>query len=185
MLASHSIWGKKTQGAIRGLQREHGPDVTGELYEGTNAYSVIGTHTSTPHEQGLHQEIEDHRQSIRMNPYDAEVYNNLGVACGKLGYYQEAVEAFQQAIKLNPYNALAHCNLGVAYVNLNRNREAIEAYMHAIRIQPHFALVHYNLGLAYLLTGNTLFAFEQYKVLRNLDEDLANRFFNLIHPSKR
>jgi hypothetical protein len=47
------------------------------------------------------------------------------------------------------------------------------------------AFAHYNLGVAYSRTGNTGAAVEQYRILRNLDTELANRLFNLICGAHR
>jgi tetratricopeptide (TPR) repeat protein len=59
--------------------------------------------------------------------------------------------------------------------------EAIEAYKQAIRIKPDYAEAHYRLGLVYLLIGNKSSALDQYKILKNLDNDSANQLFNLIY----
>ena len=61
------------------------------------------------------------------------------------------------------------------------NKEATEAYKQAIRINPDDALAHYNLGLAYLFLNNRGSALEQYKILKNLDSELANQLFNKIY----
>jgi tetratricopeptide (TPR) repeat protein len=64
----------------------------------------------------------------------------------------------------------------VVYGKLGRYAEEIEAYKQAIRIKPDYAKAHYNLGIVYLILGNKSSALEQYKILKNLDVDLANRF---------
>ena len=92
-----------------------------------------------------------HAIEVTQNNYIA--YNNLGVAYGNLGRYQEAIEAYKQAIRIKPDYAEAHYNLGVAYGNLGRYQEAIEAYKQAIRIKPDYAEAYYNLGVAYSNLG--------------------------------
>jgi lipoprotein NlpI len=59
--------------------------------------------------------------------------------------------------------------------------EAIEACKQAIRIKPDFAEAHYFLGLGYLITKDRGSALEQYKILKNLDNNLANQLFNRIY----
>mgnify|MGYP006268701361 CR=1 FL=1 len=59
--------------------------------------------------------------------------------------------------------------------------EAIESYKQAIRIKPDLAEAHLNLGMVYLRTGDRGSALEEYKILRNLDKDLADRLFSLIY----
>ena len=114
----------------------------------------------------------------------------------------EAVSRYKQAIQANPNNAEAHNNLGIAYGELRRYTEAIAAYKQAIRIKPDYARAHYNLGVAYLSEYNTYLrlrnigvssrllqdaadyrdlALEEYKILKDLDKELANRLFNRIY----
>ena len=43
------------------------------------------------------------------------------------------------------------------------------------------AEAHYNLGVAYFRTGDKASALDEYKILQGLNEDLANRFFEIIY----
>ena len=106
---------------------------------------------------------------------------NLGVAYGKLGRWQDAVEAYKQAIRIKPDFAEAHCNLGVAYGELGRSQDAIESYKQAIRIKPDYAEAHYNLGVTYFMTGDKGSALEEYEILKTLDAEQANKLLNLIY----
>ncbi len=128
------------------------------------------------------EEIESYKQAIRINPDLADAHLNLGVAYGTLGQYTEAIEACKQAIRINPDYAKAHFGLGLFYGKLGRYTEAIESYKQAIRIKPDYVEAHFNLGVAYLLIlGDRGSALDEYKILKDLDKDLANRLFNLIY----
>ena len=70
---------------------------------------------------------------------------------------------------------------GATYGNLGRYNEAIEAFKQAIRINPDDAIAHFNLGFTYLILKNTGAAFEQYKILKTLDKEEANKLFNHIY----
>jgi len=59
--------------------------------------------------------------------------------------------------------------------------EEIEAYKQAIRINPDYVEAHYNLGLAYVLLNDRGSALKQYKILENLDTELANELFNFMY----
>ena len=126
-------------------------------------------------------EIEACKQAIRINPDSAEAHCNLGVAYDKLGRHQESIEALKQAIRIKPDLAEAHCNLGVTYYNLGRHQESIEALKQAIRIKPDYAVAHCNLGIAYLIVGDKGSALEEYKILKTIDAEQANKLFNLIY----
>jgi len=132
---------------------------------------------------GRYQEaIEASKQTIRIKPDYAEAHNNLGASYANLGRYQDAIESFKQAIRIKPDYAEAHNNLGAAYGSLERHQEAIEAYKQAIRIKPDHVSSHFNLGLTYLLIiGDKGSALEEYKILKTLDAEKANKLFNLIY----
>ena len=125
--------------------------------------------------------IDAYKQTIRIKPDATEAHNNLGAAYHKLGRYQEAIEAYKQVIRINPDDADAHNNLGIAYGKLGRYREAIDACKQAIRIKPDYAEAHYNLGTTYLKIGDKGSALEEYKILKTLDAELANKLFNFIY----
>ena len=91
------------------------------------------------------------------------------------------MESCKQAIRLKPDFALAHYNLGNCYTALKRYEEAIESCRQAIRIKPGFAEAHIDLSMTYLRTGDRGSALWEYKILRDLDKDLANKLFNLIY----
>jgi tetratricopeptide (TPR) repeat protein len=60
-------------------------------------------------------------------------------------------------------------------------KEAIESFKQAIKINPDDAKVHISLGLAYLGLNDRGSAMEQYKILKKLDTELANKLFNAIY----
>jgi tetratricopeptide (TPR) repeat protein len=131
---------------------------------------------------GLYQdEIESYKQAVRIKPDYVEAHYNLGNAYGELGRSQDAVESFKQAIRIKPDYAEAHGNLGVTYLKLGRGQDAIESCKQAIRIKPDDALAHCNLGIAYLMVGDKGSALEEYKILKTLDTEQANKLFNLIY----
>ncbi len=61
------------------------------------------------------------------------------------------------------------------------NKEAIASYKQAIRINPDNADAHICLGLAYILLNDGGSALDQYKILKSLDPELANKLFNMIY----
>ena len=65
-----------------------------------------------------------HAIEVTQNNYIA--HNNLGVAYGDLGRYQDAIESCKQAIKIKPDYAEAHSNLGKAYLMTGDKGSALE-----------------------------------------------------------
>jgi Flp pilus assembly protein TadD len=148
------------------------PDLAEAHYNLGVSYGKLGRYA---------EEIDCYKQAIRIKPDYAEAYSNLGVAYGKLGRYQEALDCFKQAIRIKPDYAEAHCGLGTSYGGLSRWQEAIESCKQAIRIKPDYANAHYALGLVYLITGDKGSALEEYKILKTLDIEKANKLFNAIY----
>jgi tetratricopeptide (TPR) repeat protein len=131
---------------------------------------------------GLYQDaVEAYKQAIRIKPDDAEAHSNLGKTYGKLDRYQDMIESLKQVIRIKPDDADAYYGLGLAYGKLGRYQDEIESCKQAIRIKPDYANAHYALGLAYLVVGDKGSALEQYKILKTLDVELANKLFNLIY----
>ena len=72
-------------------------------------------------------------------------------------------------------------DLGAAYFHTGRIEEAIVSYKQALRLKPSLAVARLNLGMSYLRLGDKGSAIEEYKILKELDKELANRLFNLIY----
>jgi tetratricopeptide (TPR) repeat protein len=57
----------------------------------------------------------------------------------------------------------------------------MDAYKQAIRINPDFAPAHLAIGQAYLSQGDKASALDQFKILKKLDIDIANKLFEEIY----
>lgn len=134
------------------------------------------------YELGLHKDaIEAFKQAIHIDPDYAKAHCNLGVAYGQLDFNNEEIEAYMQAIRIDPDYAMAYYNLGVAYGKLSFHEGAIEAFTQAIRIDPDDAAAHYNLSVAYLQIGDKNSALDEYRILKRLNVDLADKLFEFIY----
>ena len=71
-------------------------------------------------EQGRFEEaIGEYDEAIRLDPQDADAYNNRGVSYENLGQFQRAIQDHDEAIRLDPQPALAYSNRGTVYGNLD------------------------------------------------------------------
>ncbi len=121
------------------------------------------------------------QEAIRINPSDAEAHFYMGITCGKLGQYERALEAHQQVVRLEPDYAPAHFNMGVIYGKLGTLEKEMNAYREAIRVDPAYVPAHFKLGEKYLDIGDKSASLAQYKILRDLNPDMANQLFDLIY----
>ena len=142
-----------------------------------NVYCAIGFCYSI--EFGLYNKaIESFKQAIRIEPNNAGAYTFLGIQYVELGRYKEAIEPLKQAIRLSNYYIIsAYDSLGFAYYELGRYKDAIESSKQSIRIDPDHAYTHWILGVCYLMISDKNSALKEYKILKNLDIDLANNLF--------
>ena len=69
----------------------------------------------------------------------------------------------------------------MVYGKLGNSSTDINSYQEAIRIDPDVAPAHYNLGYALFQNGDKAAALDEYKILKGLNEDAADKLFNLIY----
>ena len=131
---------------------------------------------------GYENAIKSYKEAIRIKPSDPDSFNNLGLAYYAVNKLQEAVDAFRQAIFLKPDDDEFYYNLGVTFNKMNIHRDAVKAYTEAIRINEGSVKAHFNLGISYSVLGERNLAIDQYKILRDLDKERAQKLLALINP---
>jgi len=77
-----------------------------------------------------------YKKALKLNPKDANVFNNIGSVDMELKLYHAAVHAYRRAIKLNPESALFHKNLGTAYLAQRDYKKGWRAYQAALTLDP-------------------------------------------------
>jgi tetratricopeptide (TPR) repeat protein len=82
------------------------------------------------------------------NKDDAAYYNTRGIAYGKEGDYDRAIESFDVALSFNPNYAAAYHNRGNAYFNKGDYGRAIVDFTSALRINPNSEQTKDNLERA-------------------------------------
>jgi len=120
------------------------------------------------------------KEVIREDPLDARAHVLLGDCYGRLGKHKDAIKAYHEAIRINPSNTEALFGLGMTYGKLDRRPEAIEAFRKVVEINPSDAEAHFYLGVTYDRQNQISNAWEQYKILKGLDEKLADRLYHII-----
>ena len=98
--------------------------------------------------------------------------------------YEKALPYLEIAIKTDilSLKEKVYFNIGFCYGNLgNHIKDAIEAFKQAIRIDPDHVYSHFGLGFSYFRIGDKSSALNEYKILKNLDINLANQLFDKIY----
>jgi tetratricopeptide (TPR) repeat protein len=122
-------------------------------------------------------EIKKALEAIRREPDNPSAYYNLGLVYSKRGRLFKAQEAFKRAITIKFESAEVHTELAWVYYQLKQIPEAVEEYQEAISIEPGSAKAHFGLGLSYLALGDKGSALKEWKILQDLDQELAQKLF--------
>src|SRR6185503_8480569 len=72
--------------------------------------------------------IKAFKESIKLNPDDAEAQYGLGFANFRMGRFRDAADAFKKATVLLPRMAKAHYGLSLAYQELGMEKQLIDEY---------------------------------------------------------
>ena len=92
------------------------------------------------------------REAALLDPSNAIIQHDLGLACLEVGLLNEAIPALEQAIAANPRYADAHFRLGIGLEKLGDIGGAIMQYDRATQLVPSLAEVWFRAGaLVYLL----------------------------------
>jgi len=98
---------------------------------------------------------------VKIDPSNAQVLYNLGIAYSEMGQFDEAIIRLKRAVQLNPRNAHAWTGIGVAYQRMGKRELALEPMQKAVEADPEDGYGRRNLGA--MLMG-----------LRRYDEALAH-----------
>ena len=120
-------------------------------------------------------------EAKRINPDLEEVHYSLGLVNMEMGLDQAAIQAFKDVLRINPGNADAHYKIGKVYLGQHSKKEAKLAFVEATNIRPDFAEAHYELGSIYIMFNDIDSAFDEYRLLIDLDRKLAYKLFNQIY----
>lgn len=119
-------------------------------------------------------------KALAASPESPYIHTRLGFALSQMNLPHEAIKSFKRALSYEPNLVQAHWGQGLAYRQLEFYEEAIKSFREVLRLRPDFAYARYNLAEVCLITKRKCTANEEYSVLKELDEELAARLFELI-----
>ena len=91
------------------------------------------------------------KNMARLDPTNALVHHNLGMALEAKNDLSEALSAYDEALKFKPDSAETYSNKGNTLQKLGRFQESIDSLQKAVEIRPNYAVAFSNLGLSYSL----------------------------------
>lgn len=114
---------------------------------------------------------------IKPNIYSPEI--TLAIESYKTGDYEHAIKNLLKTIQSRPSPDI-YLKVGSMYLLKNETTKALEAYQKAVELAPKKPEAHFNLGIAYYLNNNKREAFKEYKILSELNKELAEQLKELI-----
>ncbi len=113
----------------------------------------------------LREGLERLLEANKLDPENAKIHNELGLAYRDLGIYEKSIVHFKKALALRPEFPEAQNNLGTLYLLLKKWNLALDCFQIAVSDilyrTPHFA--YNNMGLAYYNKRDYQKAIENYQ----------------------
>ena len=94
------------------------------------------------------------RRAASLDPSDARVQHDLGLACLESGRLEEAISALRRAVTCNPRYADAHFRLGIALEKLGDLPEAVASYDRATTLLPSLTEAWFRAGALVFTLGH-------------------------------
>src|SRR5258708_24440545 len=94
------------------------------------------------------------RDAALLQPSNAIILHDLGLACLEVGRVPDAIAALQRAVAGNPGYADAHFRLGIALEKLSDIRAAIVAYDRATPLLPSLSEAWFRAGALFHTLGD-------------------------------
>ncbi len=142
----------------------HAVVVTENEYNWCPHYSLGAILWTTPQRD---EALNEFRESVRINPNNAQSRAALGAALYNLGHPpDEAIVQFQKALELKPDWSLAWFNCGVALLKKGEVASAISHFQKAVKYEPD------NAKFRNYLTGGLLFEQLNKEAASKLDETI-------------
>jgi Tfp pilus assembly protein PilF len=77
-----------------------------------------------------------YRQSLKLDPHNAQVINNLATIYDSQKDYSAAERLYRKAIKIDPESALVYKNMGTNLLAQHKYTRGWDAYQHALALDP-------------------------------------------------
>ncbi|MHA1544208.1 MAG: tetratricopeptide repeat-containing sulfotransferase family protein, partial [Alphaproteobacteria bacterium] len=107
-----------------------------ENIENPDALQILGQITYEDSNYDIAYDL--YRESLKLDPEQAHVWNHLGQVLNDLRKPEEAEEAFRKSIELNPELARPLKNLANIYLNRGDREEGIKLARKALEVNPGF-----------------------------------------------
>ena len=105
------------------------------------------------------------------------------IGCSTGGAVEMEKQRLLKSVKKNPADSYAWVNLGISHCRLKEYHRAVDAFTQALKLDARNPDALYGLGLCYHHMGKYDRAIQQYRKLRLIDPDLADKLFKALNTS--
>jgi len=88
-------------------------------------------------EQNYAKAIANFKHAVQLNPYDPELWKNLGEAYTAAKFFKKAEEAFKRALTLKPDYGEVYYDLGMLYTEWGKYKKAVEWFKKAAQLDTY------------------------------------------------
>jgi tetratricopeptide (TPR) repeat protein len=122
------------------------------------------------YDQGLMEEaVTNFNKALDLDPMDATIHLNLGMALVSLKRQAEAQRHYAEAVRLDPNLAEAHFRLGFELGRQGKDAEAMGHFAESVRLKPEFIEARVNLGVALMHQGRNEEAIQNFQEVLRAD----------------
>lgn len=125
--------------------------------------------------------IEEFNKALKTDSSNPEIYANLGLAYYKIDRYRESIESYKKALLLNPDSRYIYKRLGALNLIIGEYDSAIEAFQKALQLNNEDPKAHFDLAITLFMKGDRDLAWQEYIVLKSLDEELSKRLWDILN----
>jgi tetratricopeptide (TPR) repeat protein len=118
------------------------------------------------------------QDAARLNPDDAGIHCELGLALSDSRREDEAVAHYRRAIEIDPHYGDACLNLAAALDRLEQFEAALPWACRAAELLPNNPIAHFNLGNVWRQLGNLEEASAEFRSAIGLDPSFASAHWN-------
>ena len=112
----------------------------------------------------------EYKAALKINPYDALSWRQLGGIMTAKGDFKAAEEYYRKALAIQPNDAEAKTGLAIVLITTNRTDEAMSLLESALKNDPTNMTAHFRLSGLYRRAGRTVDAEREMEAFRHYQE---------------
>jgi cytochrome c-type biogenesis protein CcmH/NrfG len=148
----------------------------GQAFPGENLDAAEKLYNAQEYKEALRHLIKVAKE----DPSNTRAWVLMGDCYRSWGKDGQAIKAYEKAIELDASQKEALLGMGMSYGNMNKHGQAIVPLKSLVQLDPPNALAHFYLGLSYEAMRSMGLAWEEYRILKTLDKDLADKLYHII-----